>query len=42
MFDKLLGLVIKMGYYCALGDGYVTPGNVPELPPEESGEQTKG
>ncbi|MGV8120042.1 MAG: hypothetical protein AB2L14_09810 [Candidatus Xenobiia bacterium LiM19] len=42
MLDKLLGLVLKMGYYCALGDGYVDPGTVPESFPEVSGGETEG
>lgn len=42
MLDKLLGLVLKMGYYCALGDGYVDPGSVPASFPEVSGGETEG
>ncbi len=35
MFDKLLETIVRLGYYYALGDGYVIPDDMPEKPYQE-------
>jgi hypothetical protein len=42
MLDRLLGMVLKMGYYCAMGDGCVTPDTASDICNNENKEEKEG
>jgi len=42
MLDRLLGMVLKMGYYCAMGDGCVTPDTASDICNDENKEEKEG
>jgi len=42
MLDKLLGLILKMGYFCAVGDGSVNTETVPVNFPLDGRGETEG